>query len=495
MHARSVATSLCSLTAAGALVLALPAAGRAAFVKGSPGLGDPYFPRAGNGGYDVESYYLRLRYRPGTNRLRAVATIRATAIENLSRFDLDFRHLRIQRLRVNGERARFARRGQELVITPRHGLRTGKEFKVRVRYRGHPRPVIDPDGAKDGWIRTDDGAFVASEPQGAPSWFPCNDYPTDKARYRIRVTVPKGKVAVSNGALVRQIAHKRHRIVVWEENSPMATYLATVTTGKFDVTRSKLNGIPSYVAIDPREEQGAAEPLAKMPAILRLFRSHFGAYPFGSTGAVVDHAVSVGYALETQTRPLYDTAPAEVIVAHELAHQWFGDSVSLRRWPQIWLNEGFATWSEWLWQQRAGDGSIRKRFNQFYAVPASKTSFWNPPPGRPGGPEHLFDDTIYVRGGMTLEALRQEVGTSTFFRILRDWARDHAYGNAGTQEFMDLAEADSGQDLDHFFQVWLYERGKPRNWGSSALAERSVGKDPGARSAAIPLGTALGRLR
>jgi aminopeptidase N len=489
MHLRSVATSLCSLTAAAALALALPAVGRAAFVKGSPGLGDPYFPRAGNGGYDVESYYLRLRYRPGTNRLRAVATIRATAIENLSRFDLDFRHLRIQRLRVNGERARFVRRGQELVITPRHGLRNGKEFKVRVRYRGHPRPVIDPDGAKDGWIPTDDGAFVASEPQGAPSWFPCNDYPTDKARYRIRVTVPKGKVAVSNGALVRQVVHKRHRTFVWDENSPMATYLATVTTGRFDVTRSRVNGIPAYVAVDPRERSGVAGPLSKMPAILRLFRRRFGDYPFGTTGAAVDHAPTVGYALETQTRPIYDAAPSDATVAHELAHQWFGDSVSLRRWHQIWLNEGFATWSEWLWQERAGGASVSKRFDDLYSDHGPEDGkFWNPPPGRPGGPEHLFDGTIYLRGGMTLEALRQEVGTGTFFDILRDWTRDHAYGNAGTRQFIDLAEAESGQDLEHFFQVWLYDRGKPRNWGSSALAERSVRKHPGARSAATPLG-------
>jgi aminopeptidase N len=397
---------------------------------------------------------------------------------------------------VNGEKARFVRRGQELKITPGHGLRKGKGFQVRVRYRGHPKPVIDPDGAKDGWIPTGDGAYVASEPQGAPSWFPCNDYPTDKATYRIRVTVPKGKVAISNGALVKQSANRHHRTFVWEENSPMATYLATVTTGKFDVSRSRVNGIPSYVGVDPREAPGAMKPLSKMPAILRLFQPRFGAYPFGTTGAAVDHAPSVGYALETQSRPIYDTVPTDATVAHELAHQWFGDSVSLRRWHQIWLNEGFATWSEWLWQERAGGASFGERFNDLYRAHGPQDgNFWNPPPGRPGGPEHLFDDTIYVRGGMALEALRQEVGTGAFFRILGDWTRDHAYGNAGTRQFIDLAEADSGQDLEHFFQVWLYDRGKPRNWGSSALSEGSARQAARARSIAGPLGIALGRLR
>ena len=495
MRTRSLATSLAVLVASASALLAGPALSHAAFVKGSSGLGDPYFPKAGNGGYQVDRYVLGLHYKPNVNRLRAVATISATATKNLSRFDLDFRHLRISRLKVNGEKARFARRGQELVITPRHGLRKGKPFKVRVRYRGHPKPVIDPDGAKDGWIPTDDGAFVASEPQGAPSWFPCNDYPTDKARYRIRVTVPKGHVAVSNGRLVKRDSHARHTTFVWNENAPMATYLATVTTGKFNVTTSRANGVPSYVAIDPRERRGSAGPLSKMPAILRLFNPRFGAYPFGTTGAVVDHAPSVGYALETQTRPIYDTAPDQATVAHEVAHQWFGDSVSLRRWHQIWLNEGFATWSEWLWQQRAGGTSVSRRFDSLYRNHGpSDTSFWDPPPGRPGGPEHLFDGTIYVRGGMTLEALRQKVGTPTFFRILRDWTHDHAYGNAGTQQFIDLAETDSGQNLKHFFQVWLYERGKPRGWGSSARG----GDQPGARGASLGgtgPGIALGRLR
>ena len=471
MRLGRIVASLGTVAAAVAVAVSAPATAQAAFVKGSAALGDPYFPKAGNGGYDVSHYGLELRYTPRSNHLTAKAKILATATQSLSRFDLDFRHLRISSLRVNGKHARYVRRGQELKVTPPGGLRKGAEFTVLVRYRGHPRPVIDPDGAKDGWIPTDDGAFVASEPQGAPTWFPCNDYPTDKASYRIRVNVPKGKTAVANGALLSRTTGDDRTIFTWREESPMATYLATVTTGKFRVTRSQANGIPSYVAIDPREAKGAAEPLSKTSAILGLFGPRFGAYPFATTGAAVDHAPSVGYALETQTRPIYDAVPDEATVAHELAHQWFGDSVSLRRWRQIWLNEGFATWSEWWWQEHAGGKSLRKRFNQAYSTPASNTKFWNPPPGDPGGPKNLFDPAIYVRGGMALEALRQEVGQPTFFRILRDWVRDHSYGNAGIKEFIDLAEADSGQDLDHFFQVWLYEKGKPRDWGRSAAGE------------------------
>jgi aminopeptidase N len=477
MSMRLVAAALAGVAIVSVFAVAA-ATGEATFVKGSAGGGDPYFPKAGNGGYDVQRYNLRLRYKPSLNRLRATATIHARATRSLARFDLDFRRLHIRRLTVNRGRARHSRHGQELKVRPRIGLRKGSRFSVRVRYRGHPQPVIDPDGALDGWIPTDDGAFVAAEPQGAPTWFPCNDELTDKAAYHISVTVPKGTAAISNGSLVKRDVHGTRKTFVWDERAPMATYLATVTTGKFHVQESLVDGIPSVVAVDPRESQ-AAGALAKMAAILRLFGPRFGAYPFGTTGGAVDHAPSVGYALETQTRPIYDRAPSGATVAHELAHQWFGDSVSLNRWRQIWLNEGFATWAEWLWLQNEGGESVHRRFDDLYAGHSARdTEFWNPPPGDPGGPENLFDPTIYVRGGMTLQALREEVGSPTFFRILRDWAHDHAYGNAGTGEFIDLAQADSGRDLGHFFDVWLYQPGKPRGWSTAAAAR-------GARS---PLG-------
>ena len=379
-----------------------------AFVHGSAGLGDPFFPRAGNGGYDVSHYALTLRYAPSANRLRATARISATATEGLSRFDLDLRGLEVSTVRVDGATADFRRRGQELVITPRHPLTGGRRFKVRVRYRGRPHPVIDPDGSKDGWIPTDDGAFVANEPQGAPTWFPCNDHPSDKAKYDFRVTVPNGVTAVANGRLGRRILHRRHSTFVWHEHSPMATYLATVTTGRFMIARSRADGIPSYIAVDPT--RAPATSLAKIPAILRFYGSRFGDYPFDQTGAIVDHAPSVGYSLETQTRPLFDGTPDQVTLAHELAHQWFGDDVTPSSWPEVWLNEGFATWSEWFWTQRSGGPDTAAVFDSLYATDRDDTRFWNPPPADPGTPENLFDGTIYVRGGMALEALRQRVG-------------------------------------------------------------------------------------
>jgi aminopeptidase N len=444
--------------------LALPASapGSATFVNGSRGLGDDFFPRSGNGGYDVAHYDLRLRYGPGSGRLVARAHIRATATQNLKRFDLDYRGPRITGLRVDGASASFSRAGQELVVRPRSHIADGDVFRVRVDYRGRPHSITDPDGSVEGWVRTDDGAFVVGEPRGSPTWFPCNDFPTDKARFDFRVSVPRGTTAVANGELVKRIRRAHRAIFMWSERRPMATYLATVTTGIFDVTRSHHAGIPIYVAVDPRE--GPAPALGRLGDVLDLFASKFSAYPFEAGGAIVDSAPGVGYSLETQTRPLFDQAPDEILLAHEVSHQWFGDSVSLKRWRHMWLNEGFATFSEWYWDESDGGQTVAQRFDDLYATPGSNSAFWDPPPARPGSPAHLFDNTIYVRGGMALQALREKVGDPTFFEVLHDWATTHRYGNATIRDFIDLAESKSGLDLGPFFNAWLYEPGKPTTW-------------------------------
>jgi aminopeptidase N len=452
-----------------ALGLAVCAGGPAdasaqAYTPGSAGLGDPYFPKAGNGGYDVSHYEIDLRYRARSRRGVATTVVTATATHGLSRFDLDFRGPEITDLTVDGRPAGFVRRGQELVITPRAPIDDGDRFVVEVSYDGRLRKLTDPDGSLEGWIPTRDGAFVASEPRGSPTWFPCNDHPTDKAAYGFRITVRKGRKAVANGLLVDRERRRRWTTFAWREDEPMATYLATATNGRFDLDRSPVAGIPSVVAVDPREARRSRRPLRKMGPMLGLFEERFGAYPFDATGAIVDHAPFVGYALETQTRPVYDRAPDEGTVAHELAHQWFGDAVTPERWSDIWLNEGFATWAELLWGQHSGGRSLRRSFRELYEVPARDRRYWNPPPGNPGGPRNLFDLTIYLRGAMTLEALRQEIGDAAFYSILRRWYAEHRFGNATTSELIALAERESGRRLDEFFDVWLFQRGKPKDW-------------------------------
>jgi aminopeptidase N len=434
----------------------------AVFTPGSSGLGDPFFPDAGNGGYDVSHYSLTLSYEPATNQLTGTATITSTATQNLSRFDLDLRGFAISRLEVNGRDASFARDGQELIVTPGTGIRRGSSFTVLVAYAGTPAVVTDPDQSIEGWVPTDDGAFVVGEPQGSPAWYPANDNPRDKATYDFSVSVPAGLTVMANGVLVSHQTSSGRTTWVWRETDPMAPYLATATLGRFDLTVSTVAGVPSYVAVDPQLSKGNV--FRKLPEIVEFYASIYGPYPFNAVGSIADSARVVGYSLETQTKPVYDRMPDETTVAHELSHMWYGDSVTLTLWPDMWLHEGFATWSEWIWSEHTGNRSAHKFFEHYYNTPAHDIGFWTPPPGNPGTPEFLFNGTIYIRGGMTLQALREKVGDFAFFQIMRSWATQNRYGNVGTPQFIALSEQISGMDLEHFFDVWLYRPDKPLSW-------------------------------
>ncbi|MFI6441304.1 M1 family metallopeptidase [Streptomyces sp. NPDC050759] len=428
---------------------------------GSSGAGDPYFPLAGNGGYHVGHYALTLGYDPGSGRLDGKAVLSARAGQRLSRFDLDFKGLTVTGLTVDHAKAGFRRDGQELVVTPRRALRKGERFTITVTYQGKPGPVTDPDGSLDGWIPTDDGAFVAGEPQGAMTWFPANNHPTDKSSYDVTITVPKGRTAVANGILLSQRTTHGKTTFRWRQSEPMAAYLATATVGKFDVQQfTTKSGIRVYNAVDPREAAAAAPVLRKLPSVLEWESKLFGPYPFRAAGSIVDRAPNVGYALETQSRPVYDRAPDLSTLVHENAHQWFGDSVSLTSWKDIWLNEGFATYAEWLYTEQHGGDSAQKTFDGLYAKPASD-DLWEFPPGDPGSGANIFGTPVYARGAMTLHALRTRVGDRAFFLILRAWASGHRGGNGTTAQFQRLAERVSGKDLDGLFQTWLYTPGKP----------------------------------
>jgi aminopeptidase N len=310
---------------------------------------------------------------------------------------------------------------------------------------------------------------VVGEPQGSPAWYPANDIPSDKATYTVSMTVPAGLTAVGNGALAKQSSDGTSSTFEWRERYAMAPYLATITLGRFDVTQGRTPaGIPTYVAIDPKLANSATSSVSKLPAMVDFLTSLYGAYPFETVGAIVDDAPQLGYSLETQTKPVFAYNPDDVTVLHELSHMWFGDAVTLRNWPDIWLHEGFATWSEWIWTERQGRKSAAQELKQLAATPASNTAFWNPPPGNPGSAANLFDGTIYLRGGMTLEALRERIGDTAFFKLLREWYSAHRYGNVTTPQFVALAERISGQDLAAFFDAWLYQPGKPAGYADGA---------------------------
>jgi aminopeptidase N len=480
------------------LLIGAPSAFGQEYVAGSDGLGDPFFPQAGNGGYDTEHYELTLDYDQPANFLEGTAEIEATATQNLRRFNLDLRDFyAVSSVMVDGERANIARPGsQELAISPADRLDAGSEFTVQVDYAGKPKPIKDPDKSIEGWIPTDDGAFVVNEPQGAPGWFPVNDNPQDKATYDFTVTVPEGHTVMANGQLVSHTTAGGEETWHWSEDSPMASYLTTATNGVFEntpeVTPERCSpaepllcsyttdfGLQMYDAVDPTTSRPAGGPptpdlayerLDPQPEIIDFFSDLYGAYPYTSGGGIIDTAHFVGYALESQTRANYQRIPLPLTVVHEIAHQWFGNAVTIKTWPEIWLNEGFATFSEWIYDEMHGGPDAADRFKELYDTPEDDEFFqelWFPAPAALHHPSQLFHTPVYDRGAMTLQALREKVGDDTFFGILRAWYEENSSQSVTgdhsvtTADFIALAEREAGQQLDNFFQVWLYEEGKP----------------------------------
>jgi hypothetical protein len=662
------------------------------FKPGAAGVGDPYYPRAGNGGYDVEHYTLDLWYRPGSDHLGGIATIQAVATQNLSRFNLDLDGLRVESVRVDGERARWRRDRGELVITPASGVERDSAFTTVVAYEGKPTAL--PDGS--GFIPTRDGVVVAGQPKGSTSWYPVNDHPSDRASYTFDITAPAGRPVIANGRLVSKERDGRWTTWRWEAEDPMASYLTTVNIGRWQTSHRTEDGIEIWDAVDSRLYRRHARPrtgdgllisqqasstwkrltrtidvpddggslsfwvdrdteagwdfffveahtpgeddwttlpdrngatsrftpdcgayfplhpfvehylreddcaprgstgrwhattgasrgwerwtvdlsdwaggevevslsyasdetvqgpgvfvddvrgpggqgttsfeddaapldgwtvsgsppgsptnandwvagtaadvgstgrltedaLGQQADIIGFLGESFGPYPFDLAGGVVDPAVP-GFALETQTRPVYsadfftESFSATSVIVHELAHQWYGDSLTLRRWRHIWLNEGFATYAEWLWSEELGMDSPQEIFDALYRDIPRQDSFWKTTIGDPGtGTDNLFDFAVYYRGAMTLQALRNAVGDEDFFTILETWADRRRGKLVTTPQFVRLAEGISGEQLDELFETWLFT---PRKPARSDLARESDADDPGPLPALLRL--------
>jgi aminopeptidase N len=430
---------------------------------GSSSAGDPYLPTSGNGGYVVTRYELELTYRMSTNLLFGRARLDAVATESLSRFSLDLAGLRVAKVAVNGRRAqRFVTGGRKLNIWPDRPLPAGFTMTVEIQYSGNPRPLRGLWGAV-GWEELKDGVLVASQPNGAPSWFPCNDHPGNKASYRITVTTDSPYRVVANGSLLARTARGSQTTWVYEQPEPMATYLASVQIGQYELIDVAKKPVLQRAAVPHRRRGPFADRFSRQPAMMSVFEKLFGPFPYSEYVIVItDDELEIP--LEAQGMSIFganflDEEGQERLIAHELAHQWFGNSLTVESWQHIWLNEGFACYAEWLWSEQSGGPSadrLAARHRDRLADLPQNLVIADP------GPRSMFDDRLYKRGALTLHAVRRTVGDDAFFELLRRWTTTHRYGTVTTDQFIHHAEQSAATSLRPLFTAWLYEPALPR---------------------------------
>ncbi|MDW6059493.1 M1 family metallopeptidase [Streptomyces sp. FXJ1.4098] len=468
------AAAAAAITAALVVVCPSSAAGRVSAAEPPPpgprGIGDRLFPYLGNPGYDVTAYDIAFRYHGNDRALDAVTTLDARATAPLRTFNLDFTHGTVRSVRVDGRPARFTGAGEDLVITPARPVRSGASFQVALEH------TSDPSGNSGGWIRTHDGLAMANQADAAHRVFPCNDHPSDKARFTFSVTTPKYLTVVANGKSLGRSREGNN--VTWRYRlaHPMATELAQISIGRSAVLhRTGPGGLPVRDVVPAADSTRLAKWPARTPGQLEWMEKQVGPYPFETYGVLIAKATT-GFELETQTLSLFERGlfttsglPSwyiESIMVHELAHQWFGDSVSPRRWSDLWLNEGHATWYEALYGDERGKMPLDKRMRLAYGRSDAWRASGGPPAAPlPSDPDHqigIFRPIVYDGSALVLYALRQRIGRAAFERLERRWVHKYRDGVASTADFVRLASEVAGRDLTGFLRPWLYGRTTPK---------------------------------
>ena len=429
----------------------------------SLGVGDSFYPGLGNPGYDALHYEIELDVAPSANSISALTLITAQALEDLETFNLDLSGLEVHSVLVDGARAAFTRSGQELTVYPTHPLTAGSQFEAEIRYSGSPEPLTDSGVpfSKLGWLRQDGVIYTLNEPSGAMTWFPSNNHPSDKATYEIRIIVPESVTAASNGILAEKTTTDGKTTHTWRMDDPMATYLAAVYIGEFDrIDYGQLyEGGPLIRNYVPRNASPEiVEALSVTPEVIKFLEERLGPYPFDAYGTIV-MPFPLGFALENQTLPVHgQDAISPDFIAHEIAHQWLGNSVTLDDWSEIWLNEGFATYLHLMFEAEHLDLDLNDRMDQFHIQLSEAAT--GPPKAIEA--QNLFDfGIVYIRSAATLHALRLHAGDETFFKILRAHYDRSLGATTNTDEFLSIVDELAGPEAVKLVESWLFDEKIP----------------------------------
>jgi aminopeptidase N len=425
---------------------------------------DPYYPAKGDPSVDALHYKLRLKWTPKTRHLKGKTTLtfRATAAE--SQFRLDLGHpLVVHAVHLDGRRVTFSHPGKNLVINAGAVLAEDSRHVVKIRYSGTPKHGKAPTDRADipyvGWTVTKAGeVWTMQEPFGAYTWYPVNDQPADKAFYDARISAPRGMVGIFNGTMASRHSTSKRTITKWHLASPASSYLTTIAIG--DYVRIKDRG-PHDLPIRywlPRNDQSALSELQRTPKMIKWLEKKLGPYPFDRIGAVV---VPSDSAMETQTMVTmggrllseYGHRAFRADLLHEYAHQWYGDTVTPNNWPDLWLNESFAMYTQFRWQVARG----WETWPQVRRLLTSSDNELRASDGPPGAyhPQEFGETCVYYCGALMLDKLRTKVGVSRFNALWSGWPQQHRYASADRSTYIDWASAQTGQDLGPFLTTWL----------------------------------------
>ncbi|RIJ67775.1 M1 family peptidase [Nakamurella silvestris] len=428
---------------------------------GATGIGDPYYPESGNGGYDVQDYLVELTWNDKDSSIQAKTTIAATVTskEKLGQFSFDFQEtLKVASVTINDRPTAFEQTPAKLVLTPEVGLEPDSDLVVVVTYSGVPNAVSHGTaGLGDGgWVTLPDGgAVVAGEPLSASTWFPANEHPLDRASFQVIATVPEGWSVISNGLPIDDLPAPATGSAVfgWREKAPMATYLTTLYIDKFTTTTGTTgDGVPIINAFAPNGGDKFGPLAEKTAGIVDFLSSTFGTYPFESVGGIYSN-LPLSFALETQTRPVYaDWVDLDTVV-HELAHQWYGDDIAVKSWADICLNECFASYAPWLYREATEGEDLDATYRQNIAAYKGDKSFWASPLVDMGAGNEFT--AVYSRGPLALHALRNEIGDDAMDALLSGWVKEKAGKNVSFDEWEAYVNDVAGKDLTPFLDAWF----------------------------------------
>lgn len=462
---RSDGSSTAPVTAGTVAPTTVDAVGAVEAAERSTSVGDRRYPTLGAAGLDVEHYDVRLEIDPRRRTIDGVVDITGSTDvpTDLLAFDLD--GPAVGAVIVDGRPVEHVVDDRELLLTLDRVLEPGDDFTVTVEFATSidPGPSFGPDA---GIFVSPGGLWSVNEPDGVSTWMPANDHPTDKATWRFALTVPDGLEAVANGSLDDIVVDDGSVTWIWDQREPMASYLALLLVDDYDLVDGgevAVAGAPvrlRHVVLSDRA--GALEPYLDVTRDqIEFFTELFGPYPFEQYGLALADS-QPGLAMETQGLPLFSIADLDgtlgplqhLLLAHELAHQWFGNAVSPATWDDIWLNEGFATYAQMLWFDEIGLSTLKTEAE--LALRSLPTTGW--PLSQP---TDLFGSVSYNGGAVALHALRQVVGDDAFFATLRAWVAEHLDDSASTDDFQRVAEHVSGADLDGFFAAWVHDPDGP----------------------------------